>query len=47
VPGRMLKSKCSIRANNKKAYADGLRDAINAMRRERDALLKNNKKGNR
>ena len=47
VPGRMLKSKCSISANNKKAYADGLRDAINAMRRERDALLKNNKKGNR
>lgn len=45
VPGSVLKSKCRIRAKNKKAYADGLRDAINAMRRERDALLKTNKKG--
>lgn len=47
VPGRVLKSKCTIRAKNKKAYADGLRDAINAMRRERSALLKNNKKGDK
>lgn len=48
VPGSVLKSKCVIRAKNKKAYADGLRDAINAMRRERDALLKtNSKKGNK
>ena len=46
VPGKALRTKCRVKAQNKKAYADGLRDAINAMRRERDALLKTNvKKG--
>lgn len=47
VPGSVLKSKCVIRAKNKKAYADGLRDVINAMRREMGALLKTNKKGDK
>lgn len=56
VPGNCLKSKCFIKSRNKKAYLDGLRDAINSMRRERDALLReeakkakkhNLKKGNK
>ena len=48
IPGKTLNSKCVVKARDKKSYADGLKDAINAMRRERDAILKtksNSKKG--
>lgn len=44
VPGKALKTKCRIKAQNKKAYLDGLRDAFNAIRRERDAILREDAK---
>ena len=40
VPGRALRAKCIIKSRNKKAYLDGLRDAINSMRREHDAIVR-------
>lgn len=44
IPGKTMKSKCVIKARDKRAYDDALKDAINAMRRERDGLSKNKTK---